>query len=98
MLIVDSFAAWAIPFYPAQVSLIVPVASGCGLGVRRGPFEQCDPIYYAGYGSSYLNNYYTGFVTAGRAAAAARIWRATFTEFAGLRVIRRVTPGPVNPA
>jgi hypothetical protein len=56
MLIVDSFAPWAIPFYPAQVSLIVPVASGCGLGVRRGPFEQCDPIYYAGYGSSYLNN------------------------------------------
>jgi hypothetical protein len=65
MLIVDSFAAWAIPFYPAQVSLIVPVASGCGLGVRRGPFEQCDPIYYAGCGSSYLNNYYTGFVTRG---------------------------------
>ncbi|MGB8395537.1 MAG: hypothetical protein WCE27_18225, partial [Pseudolabrys sp.] len=65
MLIVDSFAPWAIPFYPAQVSLIVPVASGCGLGVRRGPFEQCDPIHYAGYGSSYLNNYYTGFVTRG---------------------------------
>ena len=37
----------------------------CGLGVRRGPFEQCDPIYYAGYGSSYLNNYCTGFVTRG---------------------------------
>ena len=65
MLIVDSFAPWAIPFYPAQVSLIVPVASGCGLGVRRGPLEQCDPIYYADYGSSYLNNYYTGFVTRG---------------------------------
>ncbi|MFZ0260365.1 MAG: hypothetical protein WAL36_10400 [Pseudolabrys sp.] len=30
-----------------------------------GPFEQCDPIYYAGYGSSYRNNYYTGFVTRG---------------------------------
>jgi hypothetical protein len=29
------------------------------------PFEQCDPIYYAGCGSSYLNNYYTGFVTRG---------------------------------
>ena len=65
MLIFDSFAAWAIPFYPAQASLIVPIASGCGLGVRRGSLDACDPIYYAGYGSGYRNNYYTGFVSRG---------------------------------
>lgn len=54
-----------MPFYPLQTSLVTPVSSGCGLGVRRGPFEQCDPIYYAGYGSGYRNNYYTGFVSRG---------------------------------
>ena len=65
VLFLDPFAARAIPFYPPQTSLIVPVGSGCGLGVRRGPFEACDPIYYAGYGSGYRTNYYTGFVTRG---------------------------------
>jgi hypothetical protein len=65
VLIFDSIATWAMPFYPLQTSLVTPVSSGCGLGVRRGPFEQCDPIYYAGYGSGYRNNYYTGFVSRG---------------------------------
>jgi hypothetical protein len=63
--ILDPLAARAMPFYPPQVSLIVPAASGCGLGVRRGPLDGCDPLYYAGYGSGYRNNYYTGFVSRG---------------------------------
>ena len=61
----DSFAARAIPFSQLQTSLIVPLGSGCGLGVRHRPFEACDPVYYAGYGSGYRNNYYTSFVTRG---------------------------------
>jgi hypothetical protein len=36
-----------------------------GLGMRRGPFDRCDPFYYAGYGSSYRNAYYIGPVSGG---------------------------------
>jgi hypothetical protein len=55
----------AMPLLQLKVSAIVPVASGCGLGVRRGPYERCDPIYYAGYSSGYRNNYYIGPVSGG---------------------------------
>ena len=48
-------------------SLSITVASGCGLGVRRGPLDGCEPIYgwyYPGYGRGVrndYNNYYVGF-------------------------------------
>jgi hypothetical protein len=55
----------AMPFQQLQASALIPIASGCGLGVRRGPFDRCDPIYYVGYGSPYRNAYYIGPVTGG---------------------------------
>ena len=60
-------AAEALPLYPAQPNVIVSVAGGCGLGVHRGPFDGCYPIYgyYADYDRGYCNNYYTGFVSRG---------------------------------
>jgi hypothetical protein len=58
-------AAHAIPLYPQQASLLVPVASGCGLGVHRGPLDGCYPLYFAGYYGSNRNNYYTGFNSRG---------------------------------
>ena len=60
-------AADAMPLFHAQANVMVPVASGCGLGVHRGPYDGCDPIYgyYAGYDRGYRNNYYTGFVSRG---------------------------------
>jgi hypothetical protein len=43
-------------------TLNISVASGCGLGVRRGPFDSCAPVYAAapGFYRSYRNNYYVG--------------------------------------
>jgi hypothetical protein len=58
-------SARAIPVQQLAASGIVTVSSGCGLGVRRGPFDRCDPFYYAGYGSSYRNAYYIGPVSGG---------------------------------
>ncbi|MFZ1951709.1 MAG: hypothetical protein WB390_01825 [Pseudolabrys sp.] len=60
-------AAEAMPLYQPSANVIVPVASGCGLGVHRGPYDGCYPIYgyYAGYDRGYRNNYYTGFVSRG---------------------------------
>jgi hypothetical protein len=58
-------AAQAMPLHQLRANSIIPVASGCGLGVHRGPFDGCYPIYYAGYDSGYRNNYYTGFVSRG---------------------------------
>ena len=59
--------ARAMPLAPVQAGLLVPVASGCGLGVHRGPLAGCYPVYgyYAGYGGGYRNNYYTGFNSGG---------------------------------
>jgi hypothetical protein len=51
--------------HPQQPSLVVPVASGCGLGVHRGPLDGCYPLYFAGDYSSGRNNYYTGFTSRG---------------------------------
>jgi hypothetical protein len=47
-----------------QANLIVPVASGCGIGVHRGPYNGCRPIYrdyYNGYYNGQLEGYYKGF-------------------------------------
>lgn len=59
--------ARAMPLDRLQAGLLIPVASGCGLGVHRGPLDGCYPVYgyYAGYGGGYRNNYYTGFNSGG---------------------------------
>jgi hypothetical protein len=58
-------SARAMPVQQLAASGVVTVSSGCGLGVRRGPFDRCDPFYYVGYGSSYRNAYYIGRVSSG---------------------------------
>jgi hypothetical protein len=51
----------------AQTELAVQVGSGCGLGVRRGPFNGCDPVYvYDGNGNgafhrAYWRGFYRGY-------------------------------------
>jgi hypothetical protein len=48
-----------------QSELYVPVGSGCGIGVRRGPLGGCDPPYiYDGNGAyerGYRHGYYRGY-------------------------------------
>jgi hypothetical protein len=44
--------------------LSILVASGCGLGVHRGPFDGCETVYdgnHAGAGRFPGNHYYVGF-------------------------------------
>jgi len=48
-----------------QAGLTIPVTRGCGLGVHRGPFDGCYPIYYSGYDRGYRNAYYAGPVSGG---------------------------------
>jgi hypothetical protein len=57
----------AMPLQQLRLSLIIPAASGCGLGVNRGPLDGCYPIYiyYPGYTPAYRNNYYAGYVSRG---------------------------------
>lgn len=57
--------AGAMPVDRLQAGVIIPVASGCGIGVHRGPFDGCYPIYYAGYDRGYRNPYYAGPVNRG---------------------------------
>jgi hypothetical protein len=60
--------AIAMPLAPVHLKPpAIPVASGCGLGVHRGSFNGCYPIYpaYAGYFSGYRNAYYVGPVSGG---------------------------------
>jgi hypothetical protein len=59
--IVGVAAAQAMPFSLARSGFIIQVASGCGLGVNRGPYGGCDPIYGEHYYSNYRHGYYDGF-------------------------------------
>jgi hypothetical protein len=48
----------------AAPAVSIQVASGCGLGVHRGPFDGCETVYdgnYAGAGRFPGNHYYVGF-------------------------------------
>jgi hypothetical protein len=58
-------AAQAVPFHQEQTGLLViPVASGCGLGVHRGPYDGCEPIYDEYYNDdhrSYRRGYRHGY-------------------------------------
>ena len=58
--VVDVQAMPFAPRDPAQAGLTIPVSSGCGLGVRRGPYDGCTPVYDR-YNSSYYNGYYNGY-------------------------------------
>jgi len=74
--------------FPSSTRLLslwpgLPVAASV-FGAR--PFEACDPIYYAGYGSGYRTT--QTLSRAGSAMDAARTWRAIFTGFAGPPVTR----------
>ena len=52
----------AATFGPAQPGLITQVSSGCGIGVHRGPFDGCAPVYvYGGYYSGYYRGYRRGY-------------------------------------
>jgi hypothetical protein len=58
-------AAPIAPISP-QFALTVPVGDGCGLGVRRGPFFDCAPVYvyggyYHGYRRPYVRSSYRGY-------------------------------------
>jgi hypothetical protein len=53
-------AAQATPFHSAHARFIIPVASGCGIGVHRGPYDGCEPIY-GGYHRSFYRGYYHGY-------------------------------------
>jgi hypothetical protein len=56
----------ATPLPVPSVSILV--SSGCGLGVRRGPFDGCAVIYDGNYGPfarGPYNQYYVGFYGAG---------------------------------
>jgi hypothetical protein len=48
-------AAQPMPFHPISTEVAIPISSGCGLGVRRGPFDGCNVIYgsYYRYGGGY---------------------------------------------
>jgi hypothetical protein len=44
----------ARPLYWPQSTLLMPAASGCGLGVHRNRFSRCYPVHY------YLPGYWRG--------------------------------------
>jgi len=59
-------AADAMPFHSAPAGLVIQVASGCGIGVDRGPYGECKPIYRGydysrGYYRGYRHGYYDGY-------------------------------------
>jgi hypothetical protein len=63
-------AADAMPFHTAHAASIIPVGSGCGIGVNRGPYDGCVAIYheqphnyffsYRSFDRGYANGYYYG--------------------------------------
>src|ERR1700694_1685507 len=69
-------AAPAMPFHQQHSGFIIPVGSGCGIGVHRGPYAGCEPIYggyyrgdyrvsyrsdYRGYHDGYYDGFYDGY-------------------------------------
>ncbi len=58
-------AVQAMPFHSAHTGFIIPVASGCGIGVHRGPYDGCEPIY-GGYHRSFYRGYHGYYNGPGR--------------------------------
>ncbi len=55
-------AAAVAPLATPQFVFAVPVGGGCGLGVRRGPYNDCAPVsVYGGYYRAYVHGYYRGY-------------------------------------
>jgi hypothetical protein len=52
--------AHAMPFHPENAGFIISVSSGCGIGVHRGPYNGCEPIYDGYYRTNY-RSYYRGY-------------------------------------
>jgi hypothetical protein len=56
--------ALAMPFRVASVELTIPISSGCGIGVHRGPYGGCNVIYggdYRAHYHAYSHGYYDGY-------------------------------------
>lgn len=56
--------AQAMPYGEASAELIVPISSGCGIGVHRGPYDGCNAIYdgyYRAHYRAYYRGYYDGY-------------------------------------
>ena len=56
--------ALAMPFRAASAELIIPISSGCGIGVHRGPYGGCNVIYDGGYSArhhAYSHGYHDGY-------------------------------------
>ena len=55
----------AAPIRSGQFADTIQVGYGCGLGVRRGPFGTCRPVYlyevYDPYYGGYVRGYYDGY-------------------------------------
>jgi hypothetical protein len=69
--------AQAMPLAPPLPvpSVNIPVSSGCGLGVHRGPFDGCGVVYdgnYVPFARGPYNRYYVGFYGAGAGACGGR--------------------------
>jgi len=60
--IIGIVVAQAMPFHsaPAGSTIQIQVADGCGIGVHRGPYGECNPIY-RGYDYDYSRGYYRGY-------------------------------------
>lgn len=62
--IVSFAGAQAMPFHLTQTELVIPIASACGFGGNRGPYNDCqsvDSASYAGYYGGYYRGYARGF-------------------------------------
>ena len=56
--------ALAMPFGAASAELTIPISSGCGIGLHRGPYGGCNVIYGGGYRAqhhAYSHGYYDGY-------------------------------------
>lgn len=58
---VSAAVAQTMPFRAASVELAIPISSGCGIGVHRGPFGECSVVIYGGYYRAHQHAYYRGY-------------------------------------
>ena len=60
-----AYAMPVVPLSSPQDALTIPVGYGCGLGVRRGPFLDCAPVYvfrgHDPYYRAYVRGYHRGY-------------------------------------
>ncbi len=82
----------AMPVGPTTApALIISVASGCGLGVHRGPYDGCETVYDGNYAGAAValtiitmsGNTSSGLTAGDSAAGAARTSFATALDYVG---------------